>query len=159
MEQSKKNIFIITGETSGDMHGAELIKSIKEKRNDITFSGIGGELLKDEGVNLIHNFSEINFIGFSSVIKNYAKIKSVLNDTIEYIMRTNPDILILVDFPGFNLKIKSLGTEAKYLSNPVKTVNLLGYNGKLEWQQQADGLSITCPAAMPFETSIVFKIE
>ena len=105
MEQSKKNIFIITGETSGDMHGAELIKSIKKKRDDITFSGIGGELLKSENVKLIHNFSEINFIGFSSVIKNYAKIKSVLNDTIEYIMRTNPDILILVDFPGFNLKI------------------------------------------------------
>jgi len=105
LEQSKKNIFIITGETSGDMHGAELIKSINEKRNDITFSGIGGELLKNEGVNLIHNFSEINFIGFSSVIKNYAKIKSVLNDTVKYILNTNPDILILVDFPGFNLKI------------------------------------------------------
>ena len=87
------------------MHGAELIKSINEKRNDITFSGIGGELLKNEGVNLIHNFSEINFIGFSSVIKNYAKIKSVLNDTVKYILNTNPDILILVDFPGFNLKI------------------------------------------------------
>jgi alpha-L-fucosidase len=66
---------------------------------------------------------------------------------------------LTVPTPGFNLKIKSLGTEAKYLSHPVKTVNLLGYNGKLEWQQQADGLSITCPAAMPFETSIVFKIE
>jgi len=66
---------------------------------------------------------------------------------------------LTVPSPGFNLKIKSLGTEAKYLSHPVKTVKLLGYNGKLEWQQQADGLSITCPAAMPFETSIVFKLE
>jgi alpha-L-fucosidase len=66
---------------------------------------------------------------------------------------------LTVPSPGSNLKIMSLGTEAKYLNHPVKTVKLLGYNGKLEWQQQADGLSITCPAKMPFETSIVFKIE
>ena len=105
MEQPNKNIFIITGEASGEMHGAELIKSIKKKRNDITFSGIGGELLNEENVNLIHNYSEINFIGFSSIIGNYTKIKSVLNHSIEYILQTKPDILILVDFPGFNLKI------------------------------------------------------
>lgn len=66
---------------------------------------------------------------------------------------------LTVPSPGSNLKIKSLGTEADYLSHPVKTVKLLGYDGKLEWQQQADGLSITCPEAMPFETSVVFRIE
>lgn len=66
---------------------------------------------------------------------------------------------LTVPSPGANLKIKSLGTEADYLSHPVKTVKLLGYDGKLEWQQQADGLSITCPEAMPFETSVVFRIE
>ncbi len=66
---------------------------------------------------------------------------------------------LTVPSPGSNLKIKSLGTEADYLSHPVKTVKLLGYDGKLEWQQQVDGLSITCPEAMPFETSVVFRIE
>jgi alpha-L-fucosidase len=61
--------------------------------------------------------------------------------------------------PGTQLKIKSLGTEAKYLDKLVKSVNLLGYKGKLKWKQEADGLTITCPKEMPFETSIVFKIE
>jgi len=61
--------------------------------------------------------------------------------------------------PGTALKIKSLGTDAKYLGKPVKTVKLLGHDGELQWRQEADGLAITCPAEMPFATSIVFKIE
>lgn len=60
---------------------------------------------------------------------------------------------------GAQLKIKSLGTEAKYLDRPVKSVKLLGYSGKLNWKQEADGLVITCPSKMPFETSVVFKVE
>jgi alpha-L-fucosidase len=61
--------------------------------------------------------------------------------------------------PGTQLKIKALGTEAKYFGQPVKTVRLLGHDGKLEWKQEADGLAIICPPDMPFATSIVFKIE
>jgi len=61
--------------------------------------------------------------------------------------------------PGTQLKIKSIGTDAKYLGVPVKTVKLLGYNDELEWKQETDGLVITCPMEMPFATSIVFKVE
>lgn len=60
---------------------------------------------------------------------------------------------------GKKLKIKSLGTDINNLKQPIKTVKLLGYNGALQWRQEADGLSITCPDKMPFETSIVFRIE
>jgi alpha-L-fucosidase len=61
--------------------------------------------------------------------------------------------------PGTQLIIKSIGKDAKNLDKPVKTVKLLGYDGKLEWEQEADGLAITCPEKMPFVTSIVFKIN
>jgi alpha-L-fucosidase len=61
--------------------------------------------------------------------------------------------------PGAKLKIKSIGTDAKNLDKPITTVKLLGYDGKLEWKQKADGLVITCPGKMPFVTSIVFKIN
>ena len=60
---------------------------------------------------------------------------------------------------GAQLKIKSLGTDAKYFNKPIKTVKLLGYNGKLQWKLEADGLAITCPEKMPFATSVVFRIE
>lgn len=60
---------------------------------------------------------------------------------------------------GEQLKIKSMGTDSKYLGKRVKTVKLLGYDGKLKWEQKADGLVIHCPKEMPFATSIVFKID
>jgi alpha-L-fucosidase len=64
-----------------------------------------------------------------------------------------------VPTPGTQLKIKSLGANAKYMGKPLKAVKLLGYNGKLKWKQEADGLSITCPDKMPYATSLVFKVE
>lgn len=60
---------------------------------------------------------------------------------------------------GAQVKIKSLGTEAKYLDKLVKSVKLLGSNAKLQWKQEADGLTITFPVNMPFATSVVFKID
>jgi len=60
---------------------------------------------------------------------------------------------------GAQLKIKSLGTTARYFSKPVKNVKLLGYNGNLQWKLEADGLVIRCPEKMPFATSVVFKIN
>ena len=64
-----------------------------------------------------------------------------------------------VPTPGMQLKIKSLGANAKYFIKTIKDVELLGYNGKLQWKLEADGLAITCPEKMPFATSVVFKID
>jgi len=64
-----------------------------------------------------------------------------------------------VPAPGAELKIKALGTDAKNLTQPIKSVKLLGHDGALDWQQQPDGLVITCPAEMPFATAIAFRIE
>jgi alpha-L-fucosidase len=64
-----------------------------------------------------------------------------------------------VPAPGTPVKIKSLGKDAARFGKPVKKVTLLGHKGKLEWKQESEGLTITCPEKMPFETSIVFKVE
>jgi alpha-L-fucosidase len=61
--------------------------------------------------------------------------------------------------PNAQIKIKSLASDAKYLEKKINSVKLLGYKGKLQWKQEVDGLSITCPAKMPYATSIVFTIE
>lgn len=61
--------------------------------------------------------------------------------------------------PSSSVKIKSLAAEAKYLGKPVTSVKLLGYEGRLKWKQEADGLTITCPKEMPYSTSLVFKID
>jgi len=103
MHKSPK-IFIIAGEASGDINGAELVNSISVLDNSISFSGIGGTKLKESNVEIIQDYSAINFIGFSNVIKNIFKIKRVLKNTVEYVKKINPDLVILIDFPGFNLK-------------------------------------------------------
>lgn len=105
MKNVGKKIFIIAGEASGDFHAANLIKEMRLLRNDTEFWGIGGSEMKMQGAVLIHDYHEINYIGFTKVIKNLKKITGVLNDTVEQIKRINPDVVILTDFPGFNLKL------------------------------------------------------
>lgn len=106
--QSNLKIFIIAGEASGDENGALLIDDILNKNPDISFYGIGGPKFKEKNVNLINEYTNVNYIGFSNVIKNYKKIKQILNDTVEYVKNLNPDLIILIDFPGFNLKFAEL---------------------------------------------------
>ncbi len=98
-------IFIIAGETSGDLHASHLIQNIKSKFNNILFYGIGGQNLESNGVKLIFNYKELNYIGFGSVLKNILKLKKIFNTTLTEIRKINPEIIILVDFPGFNLRI------------------------------------------------------
>lgn len=101
----QKKIFIVAGESSGDFHAANLIRELDQLHDDISYYGIGGAELQSAGVSIIHNFKEINFIGFTKVVKNLKKITEVLNDTVKQIKEINPDIVILVDFPGFNIKL------------------------------------------------------
>lgn len=106
--QSNSKIFVIAGEASGDANGAQLVDDILKISPDISFFGIGGAKLKDKKVNLLHEYSTINYIGFSNVIKNIRKIKSILNSTVQFVKKLKPDIIILIDFPGFNLKFAEL---------------------------------------------------
>lgn len=107
MQKSRK-IFIIAGEASGDSNGAELISNINNLDKNISYFGIGGSKLKEKNVDLIYDYSTVNYIGFSNVIKNLSKIKKILKDTVENVKKLNPDLIILIDFPGFNLKFAEL---------------------------------------------------
>ena len=65
MQNKEKKIFIVAGETSGDTHSSNLVKHIKQNLPAINISAIGWSYLQNEGVDLIHNYEEINYIGFS----------------------------------------------------------------------------------------------
>jgi lipid-A-disaccharide synthase len=69
LQTTEKKIFIIAGESSGDFHAANLIKELSRINPEIQVKGIGGSELESANVNLIHNFKEINFIGFTKVLK------------------------------------------------------------------------------------------
>lgn len=99
-----KKIFIIAGEASGDSHAGEAVKKLKQLNGRIEFYGIGGNNLKNQGVGLIFPYSEVNYIGFTAVLKNLSAIKKRLREAVEKVRELNPDIIILVDFPGFNIR-------------------------------------------------------
>lgn len=108
MKESNKKIFIVAGEASGDLNAQALVHEIKNIIPGVQISGIGGEKLRSEGVSITTDYKEVNFIGFTAVLKNYPALKAILNSTVNYIKELNPEVVILVDFPGFNLKLAEL---------------------------------------------------
>ena len=101
-----KSIFISAGETSGDIHAAEMIHALKQISVgfNLTISGLGGEKLGAEGVNLLYLTRELAAIGYIEVIKKLSFFKKVMRDCLDFVKQNNPDAVILVDYPGFNLR-------------------------------------------------------
>jgi len=97
--------YIITGEPSGDLHAANLVEELKKCNNEFEFRAWGGERLLAQGVQLAKHIKETAFMGFLDVLKNLGAIKENFNYCKQDILKYKPDALILVDYPGFNLKI------------------------------------------------------
>jgi len=111
-----KNIVIVVGEGSGDAHAARVITHLKQHEPSINIKGIGGENLREAGVEIVTDFSELAVMGLIEVLKRYRKIKAIFNQMVHLLKAEKPDLLILVDYPGFNLK---LAKEAKKIGVPV----------------------------------------
>ena len=98
-------IYIVTGEKSGDLHASKIVSSLMRKSKNIFFRGWGGDNLKESGVDIVKHISETSFMGFTSVIKNVFSIVKNIRFCKKDILSYHPDALLLVDYPGFNLKI------------------------------------------------------
>ena len=118
----KKSVFIIAGEASGDLHGFNLVKSIKELNPDVDFIGIGGDNMKRVGVKLITHSSEMAVVGFTEVFTKIYKIIKTGIEIKKMLKQNRPDLIILIDYPDFNLHIagysKKLGIPVMYYISP-----------------------------------------
>ena len=97
--------FIIAGEKSADNHGSYLMKAMLEKNPQICFVGIGGKNMINAGLNSLENLDKMAVMGFLEVIKHYYFFKKLINKIIEKINYYNPIQIILIDYPGFNLRL------------------------------------------------------
>lgn len=97
--------FIIAGEASGDLHASNLMKGIKSFDSEAEFRFFGGDLMEKVGGKLLKHYREMAFMGFWEVFKNLNQISKNLKACKEEIKHFNPDAVILVDYPGFNLRI------------------------------------------------------
>jgi lipid-A-disaccharide synthase len=97
--------YLVAGEASGDLHGANLMKALKEGDGQAEFRFFGGDLMLAEGGTLVKHFANMAFMGFFEVAANLNTILKNLKFCKKDISAWQPDVLILIDFPGFNLKI------------------------------------------------------
>jgi lipid-A-disaccharide synthase len=115
-------ILIIAGEVSGDHHGAALAKELKKINSDISFFGIGGDELKKEGMDILFHAEEMAFLGVGEVIRHLPFIWKVKNKLIDRTKNDKPDCAVLIDYPGFNIRmaktLKSIGIPILYYISP-----------------------------------------
>ncbi|MDA9653864.1 lipid-A-disaccharide synthase [Candidatus Pelagibacter sp.] len=115
-----KKIFILTGEPSGDKLAYNVISKLQKNYPNIQYSCVGGTHLNSLGIKSIFDLKEITYIGFTSVLLNIFTIKSKINNTVDEIIKFNPDILFSVDSPDFTLRVAE---KVKKLNYKIKTVH------------------------------------
>jgi lipid-A-disaccharide synthase len=103
--------YIIAGEASGDLHGSNLIKGIRRSDPQAEIRGWGGDLMLESGADIVKHYKETAVMGYWSVIKSLKKIKGNLDYCKSDILDYKPDIVIFIDYPGFNLRIAKFAKE------------------------------------------------
>ncbi|MBA2711110.1 MAG: lipid-A-disaccharide synthase [Tatlockia sp.] len=120
--QEIKRIVIVAGEESGDIHAASFIRRLKNQNTNFEFTGIGGKHMAEAGVLLISDLARYGVTGFTSVFRNLLVIRKAFYAIKSHLEKTKPDLLILVDYPGFNLRLakvaKKMGIRILYYISP-----------------------------------------
>ncbi len=106
-----KTLLIIAGEASGDKHAAHLVKSLKGM-GDVRVLGVGGDRMREAGVELIHHVKEMAVMGFTDVVSRLPFFRKVRRDLLNAIRAEHPSAVILVDYPGFNLRFAGLAKKS-----------------------------------------------
>lgn len=114
--------YIIAGEASGDLHASNLVRELKKKDPEAEVRGWGGDLMRDAGVSIVRHYKDTAIMGFVNVLRKLGTLKANIRYCREDIRKWNPDVVILVDYAGFNLRIarfaKHIGLKVFYYISP-----------------------------------------
>ena len=144
-----KKFFILAGETSGDYIGSSIIRGLKEKEGENSiFFGIGGSLMKKEGLRSLYEMNDFNIIGFMNTIYNYKKLNNHKNTIVKNIFEEKPDAVITIDTKGFSLalakKLKTLFKKSDFRCPLIHfvppTIWAYGHSRINKWKNLHDGL-------------------
>jgi lipid-A-disaccharide synthase len=113
---------IVAGEASGDIYGAELVREARKLSPDLCFFGAGGERMRDAGVETLADSADLAVVGLVEVLKHYHVISTAFLKLKKILLNDPPDLLILIDYPGFNLRLakvaKRAGVKVLYYISP-----------------------------------------
>lgn len=114
--------YVVAGEASGDLHASNLLKAIREEDPEAQFRGCGGDLMRQAGAELLLHYKEMAFMGFWEVLVHLRTVLGNIKRCKKDILAWKPDVLVLVDYPGFNLRIaefaKKCGLKVVYYISP-----------------------------------------
>jgi lipid-A-disaccharide synthase len=117
-----KKVMVIAGEASGDLHGAGFVRELKKLDRTVEVFGVGGDKMKREGMELIYHIREVGFMGFFEVLKHLPFIRTMQLALEQVVKLKKPDVLVLIDYPGFNLRFakiaKNYGVKIVYYISP-----------------------------------------
>jgi len=143
-------IMIISGESSGELYGALLANALKSKWPDVRIIGIGGQRMSEAGVELVSRISDA--FGIIEAVASLRKLKTAYNNAVEALGKFRPDVLVLIDYPDFNLKVakkaKALGIKVLYYVSPQVWAWRKGRVSKIA------GLVNRMAVLLPFEEKI-----
>lgn len=119
--------FIISGEASGDLHGANLIKALRGNNSKSSFVGLGGDKMRAEGCEIIVDYREMAYMGIIAVLQNLDKVHRNLQLAKQSLLNHQPDVLVLIDYPSFNLRI------AKFCKQHLPATRIVYYIPPKVW--------------------------
>lgn len=144
--------YLIAGERSGDLHGGNLMKALKHLMPEASFRGFGGDDMRAAGLDLVVHYRELAFMGFAEVLANLSAISKKLKQCQQDIVLFKPDVIILIDYAGFNLRMakfaKARGIKVFWYISP----KVWAWNQNRAWKLKAsvDKLFVILPFEKQF---------
>jgi len=153
--------YLIAGERSGDLHGANLMKGIQANDPDAQFRGWGGDMMQKEGMDLVTHYKDTAFMGFLEVALNIRKIAGFLKKCKKDILAYRPDVIILIDYPGFNLRIAAFGKDNGIRTFYYISPKVWAWNQKRAWKikKNVDRMFVIFPFEIDFYKKFDFKVD
>ncbi|MDQ6962531.1 MAG: lipid-A-disaccharide synthase [Mariprofundaceae bacterium] len=146
-----KKIMICAGEVSGDMHASAVIQAMKQVDPNVSFYGVAGQSMQKQGCHVLHDIKELSVMGITDVIYALPRLRRIMKFLLIWVDQEKPDLVILVDYPGFNVR---LGTALR-----KKGVKVLYYIAPKLWAwgswrvKKLMGAQDTLASILPFESA------
>ncbi len=153
--------YLIAGERSGDLHGSNLIKAIKQHDPNAEYRAWGGDMMQAAGATLVKHYAEMAFMGFWEVAKNLGTISGFLKECKTDLLAYRPDVLILIDYAGFNMRMARFAHENGiqtfyYISPKVWAWN---QNRALKLKRDVDRLFVIFPFEKAFFKRFDYEVD
>lgn len=149
--------YLIAGERSGDLHGSNLVKALKQHDSQASFRGFGGNYMKEAGVEVVVDYNQLAFMGFLAVIANLRTISKLLKLCKQDILAFNPDVIILIDYAGFNLRIARFAKEKNLKVFYYISPKVWAWNTGRAWKLKANVDHLF--SILPFEKEFFKKFD